>query len=269
VSADGAILLLGAGKMGAAMLRGWLASGVDPARLIVEEPHPSDELETLHREHGFLLNDDGQRRASAIVVAVKPQVMDTVLPGLAPRVGADTVVISIAAGRTLAGIERHFAPGAAIVRAMPNTPAAVGRGVTGAIANAAVTGAQTALCNELLGAVGEVVWLGDEGLMDALTAISGSGPAYVFHMTECLAAAGEALGLPQDAAAKLARATVEGAGELLHRSPDTPARLRENVTSPQGVTAAALAVLMAEPGLRDLMTRAAAAAAKRSQELAG
>jgi pyrroline-5-carboxylate reductase len=176
--------------------------------------------------------------------------------------------VSIAAGKTIASFERFLAPGIAVVRAMPNTPAQVGRGVTACVANAATTAAQKAMATELLSAVGEVVWLDREEDMDAVTAVSGSGPAYVFLVAECLAQAGRAAGLSPDLAASLARATVAGAGELLHRSELDAATLRTNVTSPGGTTAAALDVLMAKPGLQDLMTEAVAAAVRRGRELA-
>ena len=176
-------------------------------------------------------------------------------------------MLSVAAGRTIASLARHFAPGTAIVRSIPNTPAAVGRGITVAIANAAVAPAQRQLCDALLAAVGEVAWVTDERLIDAATAVSGSGPAYVFLLAECLAEAGRAVGLAPGLAAQLARATVSGAGELMHQSDLSPAVLRQNVTSPKGTTAAALEVLMAGDGLQALLTRAVAAAEKRAGEL--
>jgi len=269
VSASGQILLVGAGRMGGALLRGWLAQGVTPSSIIVEDPHLSPDAASLLQQTGVVQGLAALKGSpSVVLMAVKPQSMDSVLPAIAPFCGPDTVIVSVAAGRTLASLERHFPAGTAVIRAMPNTPAAVGRGITGAVCNAGVTQRQRAFCDQLLSAVGEVVWLGQEALIEAVTAISGSGPAYVFHFVECLAAAGERLGLTPEVSAKLARATVAGAGELLHQSASTPAELRENVTSPNGTTAAALAVLMAEPGLKDLLGRAAAAAAKRSQELA-
>jgi pyrroline-5-carboxylate reductase len=203
-----------------------------------------------------------------VVVAVKPQVAPEVMPALAPFVGAATVVVSIMAGRTLKFLA-DVLPGAALVRAMPNTPAAIGRGITVAVGNARVSDAQRALVDALLSAVGAVEWVADEALMDAVTALSGSGPAYVFLLAETMAQAGAAVGLPPALAATLARATVAGAGELLHRSPLDAATLRQNVTSPGGTTAAALDVLMAKEGLAPLMRRAIAAATARSRELAG
>jgi pyrroline-5-carboxylate reductase len=201
--------------------------------------------------------------------------MDAVLPGVAPLAGPETVVLSIAAGTSIASIARHFAEPAAIVRAMPNTPAAIGRGITALCANAATNPEQRALCEALLKAGGERVWVGEEGLIDAVTAVSGSGPAYVFLLAECLAEAGRAAGLDADLAARLARATVAGAGELLHQSPLGADELRRNVTSPGGTTEAALRILMGNgnPGasqpLQELMTRAVDAALRRARELAG
>ena len=202
------------------------------------------------------------------MLAVKPQVAPEVMPALAPFVGAATVVVSIMAGRTLRFLEGAL-PRAALVRAMPNTPAAIGRGITVAVANAHVSQQQRALVDALLSAVGAVEWIADEALMDAVTALSGSGPAYVFLLAEAMARAGAAAGLPPALAATLARATVAGSGELLHRSPLDAATLRQNVTSPGGTTAAALEVLMADDGLEPLITSAIAAAAKRSRDLAG
>jgi pyrroline-5-carboxylate reductase len=266
---SGTILLAGAGKMGSAMLEGWLALGLAPANIAVIEPQPSREIAALSAR-GLRLNAsrDALGDIAAVVVAVKPQVADEVMPALAPFVGGATVVVSIMAGRTLQFLARSL-PGAAIVRAMPNTPAAIGRGMTVAVPNGRVSQAQRALVDALLSAVGAVEWVADEALMDAVTALSGSGPAYVFLLAEAMARAGTAAGLPAALAATLARATVAGAGELLHRSPFDAATLRQNVTSPGGTTAAALEVLMAEDGLERLMTAAIAAATKRSRDLAG
>jgi pyrroline-5-carboxylate reductase len=194
--------------------------------------------------------------------------MDAVLPTLAHLVGPDTVVLSIAAGKTLESILEGIGR-AAIVRAMPNTPAQVGRGISAAVANELTSDAQKALVTALLAAVGKVEWVDREDLIDVVTAVSGSGPAYVFHLVEALAAAGVAAGLDPAMSGRLARATIEGAGELLHQSPLEPATLRQNVTSPKGTTAAALDVLMATDGLTKLMTSAVGAAAQRSRELAG
>jgi pyrroline-5-carboxylate reductase len=204
---------------------------------------------------------------AAVVIAVKPQTAPEALPLLASLIGPKTVVVSIMAGRPLAFLERGL-PGAAIVRAMPNTPAAIGRGITVAVGNARVTPAARKLADALLAAAGTVEWVDDEALMDAVTAVSGSGPAYVFLLAETLARAGAAAGLPPALAARLARETVAGSGELLHRSPEDAATLRANVTSPGGTTAAALEVLMGPDGIEQPMTRAVAAATKRSRDLA-
>jgi pyrroline-5-carboxylate reductase len=266
---SGTIVLVGAGKMGSAMLDGWLALGLSPRNVAVLEPQPTPEVAAL-AARGLQLNPSAAAigEVAAVVVAVKPQVAPEVTPSLAPFVGAATVVVSIMAGRTLAFLAGAL-PGAALVRAMPNTPAAIGRGITVAVANARVSDAQRALVDALLSAVGAVEWVADEGLMDAVTALSGSGPAYVFLLAETMAQAGAAAGLPPALAATLARATVAGAGELLHRSPLDAATLRQNVTSPGGTTAAALDVLMAKDGLAPLLRRAIAAATARSRELAG
>ncbi len=268
---DGVLLLVGAGNMGQALLSGWLARGLDPARVVVQDPAPPAQAEALLARHGIAAHARVEALPAppgVIVLAVKPQVMDAVLPPLAPLAGSRTVVLSIAAGRTIASLARHLADGRAVIRAMPNTPAAVGRGITVAVANAHVTAVQRARCETLLRAVGDVAWVEEEAMLDAVTAVSGSGPAYVFYLTECLAAAGRSAGLAPELAERLARSTVAGSGELLHRSTVTAEILRQNVTSPNGTTHAALKVLMAENGLGELMRAAVAAATKRSQELA-
>jgi pyrroline-5-carboxylate reductase len=266
---SGTILLAGAGKMGSAMLEGWLALGLSPENVAVIEPQPSRDILALS-ERGLRLNParDAAGDVAAVVIAVKPQVADEALPALVTFVGGTTVVVSIMAGRTLQFLADSL-PRAALVRAMPNTPAAIGRGITVAVANARVSDEQRALVDALLSAVGVVEWIADEALMDAVTALSGSGPAYVFLLAETMARAGTVAGLPAALAATLARATVAGAGELLNRSPLDPATLRQNVTSPGGTTAAALEVLMGEGGLERLMSEAIAAATKRSRDLAG
>jgi pyrroline-5-carboxylate reductase len=266
----GTIMLVGAGKMGSAMLDGWLALGLSPASVVVIEPQPTPEI-TAFTSRGLKLNVPLKdvRDTSAIVIAVKPQVAPTVVPTLVPLLAPDTVVLSIMAGRTLAFLEGALSPSTALVRAMPNTPAAIGRGITVAAPNTKVSQRQRALVHTLLAATGLVEWVADEGLMDAVTAVSGSGPAYVFLLVEALTLAGTSAGLPPDLAAKLARATVSGSGELLNRSPLGPANLRHNVTSPGGTTAAALDVLMAPDGMVQLMSRAVLAATRRSRELAG
>ena len=268
VNLPGTILLAGAGKMGSALLEGWLALGLAPRNVAVLEPQPMPELTAL-TARGLRLNPsaDAVGEVAAVVVAVKPQVAPEVTLALASFVGAATVVVSIMAGRTLKFLADAL-PRAALVRAMPNTPAAIGRGITVAVANARVTEQQHALVDALLSAVGAVEWVTDERLLDAVTALSGSGPAYVFLLAEAMARAGAAAGLPPALAATLARATVAGAGELLNRSPLDAATLRQHVTSPGGTTAAALEVLMAGDGLEPLMTRAIAAATKRSRDLA-
>lgn len=265
----GLLALVGAGKMGAAMLEGWLALGLDPHNVVVIEPKPSEDIVELSMR-GVALNPPAGAISNigTVVLAVKPQVAADVMASVAALTGADTLVLSIMAGKTL-GFLQDGLPKAAIVRAMPNTPAAIGRGITVAVPNAAVTAEQKQRAHALLAASGAVEWIADEHLMDAVTAVSGSGPAYVFLLAETLARAGVAAGLPDHLAATLARETVAGAGELLHRSPLDPATLRQNVTSPAGTTAAALDVLMGAEGLDPLMRRAVAAAAERSRELAG
>ena len=268
---DGTLILAGAGNMGAALLAGWLARGLDPRAVSIQDPSPPPATRALLERYGLSASASLAAPALApavLVLAVKPQIMDEVLPPLARLAGPHTVVLSIAAGRTLQGFERQLAPGAAVVRAMPNTPAAIARGITVAVANAQVTPAQRQLCDALLRAVGEVEWVAEEAFLDAVTAVSGSGPAYVFYLAECLAAAGVKAGLAPELAMKLACHTVSGAGELLNRSGSSPARLRESVTSPNGTTFAALEVLMGAGGLAPLLASAVAAATRRSRELA-
>lgn len=264
------LVLVGAGKMGGAMLAGWLDRGLAADGVVVVEPRPADEMTALCATRGVALVPAAPEGtlARVMIVAVKPQVLDTVLPGIAPLVGPSTVVVSVVAGKTIAAFQAGLAT-KSVVRTIPNTPAQVGRGITAAVADAAVSADDRALVSALLAAVGEVEWVDKESDIDLVTAVSGSGPAYVFHMVEALAAAGHAAGLDADLAARLARATIEGAGELLWQSPESPAQLRIDVTSPGGTTAAALAVLMSDDGLTKLMTEAVAAAAKRSRELAG
>ncbi len=265
------LVLMGAGKMGGAMLEGWLAAGVDRAGLTVLDPKPSDTLLALAAAHGFRLNPPLGKIAEpeALVLGVKPQGLDEAAETLAALAGPDTLVVSILAGKTIANLAARAPRARAIVRAMPNLPASVRRGVTGVAAGPGVSEKQRGLTTAMLSGIGAVEWVAGEHLIDAVTAVSGSGPAYVFHMVECLAKAGEAAGLPADAALRLARRTVEGAGELLHASPLGADELRRNVTSPAGTTAAALEVLMADNGLQPLMTRAVAAARRRAEELSG
>jgi pyrroline-5-carboxylate reductase len=266
---SGTLVLVGAGKIGSALLDGWLRLGLNPKKISVIEPQPSRELTALRRR-GLRLNPTSKTAGTAavIVLAIKPQVAPEVLLALVPLLDAKTVVISIMAGRRIHFLERVL-PKTAIVRAMPNTPAAIGRGITVCCPNARVTAAQRALTHKLIAATGAVEWVDDEGLMDAVTAVSGSGPAYVFLLAEALAHAGKAVGLPGALAEKLARATVAGAGELLHRSELDAATLRINVTSPGGTTAAALDVLMGDNGLDQLLTKAVIAATRRGRDLAG
>ncbi|MGD9508764.1 MAG: pyrroline-5-carboxylate reductase [Geminicoccaceae bacterium] len=272
LAASRPLLLVGGGKMGEALLAGWLAHGMPRDAVLVAEP-AEERRRALVTSHGIAAFADvgalpDNRAPAVLLLAVKPQVMEEALSSYAPFVAADTLVLSIAAGKRIALFERIFGSGTTIVRAMPNTPAAVGRGVSVLCANSAVTSGQRELAGRLMGAVGEVYWTADEELMHAVTAVSGSGPAYVFHVIEALAAAGVQAGLPEELAMRLARATVVGAGELAFQVPDSARQLRTNVTSPGGTTAAALEVLMAGDGLTPLMTRAVAAAAQRSRELA-
>lgn len=268
--ASGPIVLIGAGNMGGAMLSGWLKSGVKGSDILVIDPGPQPAMAKLIADNGVshaTSAPDGVE-AAVIFIAVKPQVMEAVLPPLKPLVGPGTVIVSVAAGKTLAFIEGHLGA-AATVRAMPNTPAMIGRGVTGAFANARVSDAQRSQVHDLLKVSGPVEWVETEADIDAVTAVSGSGPAYVFYLVECMAEAGRKAGLKADLAMRLARETVAGAGELLHQSPDDASRLRQNVTSPGGTTAAALAVLMADDGMQPLFDKAIAAARQRAEELAG
>jgi pyrroline-5-carboxylate reductase len=263
------LLLVGAGKMGSAMLDGWIARGLAPKRIEIVEPQPAKSLKALTRR-GVKLNPKGKATATAaIVIAVKPQTAPDAMPPLKAHVGKSTLVLSIMAGRTIGFLEKSLPPGTAIVRAMPNTPAAIGRGISVAVANANVTVRQRKLASDLLAAIGKVEWVSDETLIDAVTALSGSGPAYVFLLAEAMTKAGIAVGLPTELAIRLARETVAGSGELLYRSTLDTAALRQNVTSPGGTTAAALEVLMGPGGFDELLTKAIAAATRRSRELAG
>jgi pyrroline-5-carboxylate reductase len=265
------LLLIGAGKMGGAMLEGWLKQGMPPGQITVVDPMPSQRMQDLVRQ-GLRLSPPVAEigKIGIIVLAIKPQMLDDAAALLQGVVTPDTLLISVLAGKTIANLRERAPAARAIVRAMPNTPAAVGRGITGCAASIETTDAQKAFATDLLTSIGRVEWLEHEGLIDAVTALSGSGPAYVFHLVEAMAAAGEKAGLPADLAMRLARATVEGAGELLYREPETPAaELRQNVTSPGGTTAAALKVLMADGGLTPLMVEAVAAAKLRAEELSG
>lgn len=265
----GTLVLVGAGKMGTAMLDGWLARGLNPKKIIVIEPQPIKAVKALARRGVKLNPKDKVGVASAIVIAVKPQSAPEAVPPLARYIDKTTLVLSIMAGRTIGFLEKSLPTGTAIVRAMPNTPAAIGRGISVAVANARISKRQRKQASDLLAAIGKVEWVDDEALMDAVTALSGSGPAYIFLLAECMARAGVAAGLPKELATRLARETVAGSAELLHRSDLDAATLRQNVTSPGGTTAAALEVLMGPGGFDQLLTQAIAAATRRSRDLAG
>lgn len=265
----GTLVLAGAGKMGSAMLDGWIAGGLKPKQIVVVEPHPGKTVKALSRR-GLKLNPRGKMPpAAAVVIAVKPQSANEAVAPLAAFIGKDTLVLSIMAGRTIEYLEKSLPMGSAIVRAMPNTPAAIGRGISVVVATPNVSARQRKQASDLLAAIGKVEWVNDEALMDAVTALSGSGPAYVFLLAEAMANAGIEAGLPPALSTRLARETVAGSGELMHRSEVDATTLRENVTSPGGTTAAALDVLMGPKGLQELMTRAIDAATRRSRDLAG
>lgn len=263
----GSVLLVGAGKMGMAMAQGWVKAGLSGGALTLVDPQPHESVETFAGETGAtLLGALPAQSQRVVVLAVKPQMMDTVLAGLDPVLGEETLVVSIAAGISLdtlvsrLGTER-------VVRTMPNTPAQLGKGITGAVAAPGVTGRDRALADALLAAAGTTIWVEDEKLIDAVTAVSGSGPAYVFYLVEAMAAAGEAQGLSAEQAMALARQTIIGAAALLEADPSTAAQLRKNVTSPAGTTEAALKVLMGDQGLVPLIDKTVAAARARSEEL--
>jgi len=268
---DQQLLLVGCGKMGGALLGGWLGRDIRPDAVTVIEPFDAGILHQKFRVPVVkeIAELSETCHPDVVIFAVKPQGMAEIVPDYARFVRPETVFLSIAAGRPIAFFEEHLGRHAAVVRCMPNTPAAIGRGITVACGNAYMTADQRAVCHALLEAVGEVAWVDDEKLLDPVTAVSGSGPAYVFLLIETLAQAGVAAGLEPGLAEKLARATVTGSGELAYLSADPAATLRENVTSPGGTTAAALDVLMAADGMRDLMIRAVEAATRRSRELAG
>jgi pyrroline-5-carboxylate reductase len=266
------LVLVGAGKMGEAMLKGWLAAGLEPTRVAILEPAPSPSIRDLTARLAMPLNPAlaALPAPEVLFLAIKPQTLEAAAPDVAPLARTNTLVLSILAGKRIADLKARLPMAGAFVRVMSNTPAAVLRGASAGFATPSATSRQRQWAQSLMGAVGAFEWLADEALIDAVTALSGSGPAYVFALVEAMAQAGEKVGLPADLAMKLARATIEGAGELMHREPGVPAaRLRENVTSPGGTTAAALATLRAEDGLAALMTRAVAAAHRRAGELAG
>jgi pyrroline-5-carboxylate reductase len=263
VARDSDVLLIGFGNMGQALVRGWLAKGVSPRAIRVVDPAP--EARALAAELGISAGEQAEPGAGVVVLAVKPNQLAAALPRTKPSTA--TVYLSIAAGKTLEQLEAGLGAGTAIVRAMPNTPAAIGKGMSVLVANAAVSAAQRAACAELLAAVGAVAWIDDERDMDAVTAVSGSGPAYVFLLIECLERAGVEVGLAPALARQLALATVAGAGAYAEVAAEPPAELRKRVTSPGGTTQAALAVLGSERGLAELVERAVRAAAARSREL--
>jgi len=267
------LLLAGCGKMGGALLEGWLQRGIEASRVTIVDPNEATRNK-LAMDLGINTCADASELPAdlaphVVVMAVKPQFMDDAVPHYARFRSPDCVFLSIAAGKTINYFEKHLGQDAAIVRSMPNTPAAVQRGITVACSHHPVSAHQRDICQSLLEAVGTVEWVRDEAMIDAVTALSGSGPAYVFLLVECMAQAGCDAGLPAPLAMKLARQTVAGSGELLYQASEDAATLRQNVTSPGGTTAEALAVLMADNGLQALMTKAIAAAASRSRELAG
>jgi len=264
----GPIVLAGAGKMGLALARGWLAAGLEPQNLVLVDPNPGEHTITFAVKTGAsLVPNAGGIAPAVLVLAVKPQIIGEVMAQLRPVVGAQTLVVSIAAGISIAQIATGLGTDR-VVRTMPNTPAQIGKGVTGAVAGSGVGADDRQTANALLEAAGQVTWFDDETALDAVTAVSGSGPAYVFNLVEALAAAGVAQGLPEEQAMMLARQTVIGAAYLLEAEPTISAgTLRENVTSPKGTTAAALEVLMGAEGFGPLLDRAVTAARKRSEEL--
>ncbi len=257
------LVMLGCGKMGSAMLQGWLANGLSPSAVHIIDPAPSDWL----RSTGVNLNGDLPEEPAVLMIAVKPQMMEEALPQVAGFGGGGTLILSVAAGTPIQAYQQSFGPGTRIVRSMPNTPAAVGKGITAIVGNAEASAADLDLAEAMLSAIGQVVRLATEAQIDAVTGISGSGPAYIFYMIDTLAAAARAEGLPEEMAMHLAKATVAGAGVLAEQSEETPEQLRINVTSPNGTTQAGLEVLMGENGLAPLMRRTVAAATARSREL--
>lgn len=266
------LVLVGAGKMGSALLGGWFGRGIEGASITIIDPAPSEEAQMAARYKGVRVNPAIAEVAapSVLFLAIKPQTLDEAASQIGPLVGPQTLVLSILAGKTTGNLKARLPNATGIVRAMPNTPAAIRRGISAAYATPAVSAEQRATADELLSAVGLVEWLDDESHLDAVTAVSGSGPAYVFLLAECLAQAGAAAGLPPELAARLARSTVEGSGELMYRSPEKAvSKLREEVTSPGGTTAAALTILMGESGLKKLIEAAVEAAKRRAAELSG
>ncbi|KQX40149.1 pyrroline-5-carboxylate reductase [Devosia sp. Root436] len=263
----GPVMLVGAGKMGLALARGWLDAGLRPNHLVLVDPSPGPEAKQLAEDYGLVLNSDASGLLpNVLVLAIKPQIIDKVMESLQPIIGPHTLAISIAAGIDINRLSRGLDMGR-VIRTMPNTPAQIGKGITGAVAGPAVGDEDREVAEALLRAAGPVVWFDDEAQLDAVTAVSGSGPAYVFHLVEALAEAGRRQGLPDAVAGQLARQTVIGSAALLEADPAAPSVLRQNVTSPNGTTAAGLAVLMADNGLTDLIARTVDAARRRSEEL--
>lgn len=259
---DRGLVLVGCGQMGGAMLHGWIEAGVAPSSVHILDPMLSEEIKALG------VKSTGALPASpaVCVLAVKPQIMEAALPQIFHYAHGETMMLSIAAGKTLGFFEAHLGADTPIIRSMPNLPAFIRKGVTAMIGNAACTGTQLDLAEFLLSSIGFSLRLTDESQMDAVTALSGSGPGFIFHLIECMAAAGEAEGLPAEISLNLARATVAGAGQMAHQLRADPAKLRESVTSKGGTTKAGLDVLMQEA--EGLMARTIAAAAQRSRELA-
>ncbi|KKB07233.1 pyrroline-5-carboxylate reductase [Devosia chinhatensis] len=263
----GPVMLVGAGKMGIALARGWLDAGLPPGNLVLVDPVPGDAARELAEDFGLVINSEALGlQPNVLVLAVKPQIIAEVMKTLAPVIGNHTLVLSIAAGVSIASLSEGLGTGR-VVRSMPNTPAQIGKGISGAVAGPDVARQDRDAADALLAAAGQVVWFDAEGDLDAVTAVSGSGPAYVFNMVEALAAAGIAQGLPEHVAMQLARQTVIGAAALMEADPAPASVLRQNVTSPNGTTAAALDVLMASDGLTPLLERAVVAARQRSEEL--
>ncbi len=262
------VVLIGAGNMGGAMLRAWIAGGMSSQDITVIDPSPAEAMEPFLTENNIRHTTSAHdvNAPDVLMLAVKPQMMETVLPAMQRLSGAHTVAVSVAAGTKIDSIS-ELLDAKAVIRAMPNTPSLVLRGMTVACPNDETSDTQRANVGELLSGIGKLEWVDDEALIDAVTAVSGSGPAYVFHLAECMAAAGEKVGLSKELAQTLAIQTIAGAGELLSQSSDEPATLRQNVTSPGGTTAAALDVLMAQDGMPALLEKAIEAAKQRSEEL--
>lgn len=267
---SGHIVLVGAGNMGGAILRGWIDKGIDAQKIFVSDPNVSHEFEQYLNDHhiSYAASVPQNLTIGCLVLAVKPQMMSSVLPTLSDMVRSDTIIMSIAAGTSISVIKEHLTNGL-VIRAMPNTPAMIGRGVTGLVAEKPIDENLRADIAELMAACGLVEWVDNEDMLNSVTALSGSGPAYVFYLTEVMAAAGRELGLDEKIAMRLAKETVSGAGELIRRSEDEPTQLRENVTSPGGTTAAALNVLMKDSAMSALFANALRAAKDRAEELSG